>query len=62
MPVNIPESKIRIDMEMPESDIPITIRGVIKHWNEQSEYGLHYSYEYPENEVDDLMFECIKRA
>ena len=62
MPENIPESNIRIDMKMPESGIPITIRGSIKHWNEQSECGLHYSVDHPENEVDDLMFECIKCA
>ncbi len=62
MPENIPQSKIRIDMKMPESGIPITIRGVIKHWNDESVYGLHYSAEHSENKVDDLMFECVKCA
>ncbi len=62
IPENISQSKIRIDMKMPGSGIPITIRGVIKHWNDDSVFGLHYSHEHPENEVDDLMFECIKYA
>ncbi len=62
MSENIPQSKSRIDIKIQGSGIPITIRGVIKHWKDDSVFGLHYSHEHPENEVGDLMFECIKCA
>jgi len=59
---DIPEGKIKINMTMPQSGIPITISGEIKHWNEQSGCGLQYANNHTENDVDDLMFECIKCA
>ncbi len=62
MPADIPESEIKINLTMPESGIPITIHGIIKHLNEQAECGLHYSKKHPEHEIDELMFECIKCA
>ncbi|MCF6252904.1 MAG: PilZ domain-containing protein [Methylococcaceae bacterium] len=58
----LPESEITITLTMPESGVPITIRGIIKHINTDSECGLQYSEKYSEHEVDDLMFECIKIA
>ena len=59
---DILESEIRIELTMPESGIPVTIHGIIKHLNAGEEYGLQYSEKHPEHEVDDLMFECIKVA
>ena len=62
MPADVPDSEIKINLITPESGIPITIHGMIKHLNDQSECGVHYSKKHPEHEVDDLMFECIKSA
>ncbi len=58
----LPESEITITLTMPESGVPITIRGIIKHINTDSECGLQYSEKHSEHEMDDLMFECIKIA
>ncbi len=60
MPEDLPKSKIRIDLTLPESGIPFTINGVIKHISEPSECGFHYSEHHSEDEVDELMFECVK--
>ena len=56
------ESEILIKLIMPESGVPVSIHGIIKHLNAESEYGLQYSEKHPEHEVDNLMFECIKVA
>ena len=60
LPPDLPESKIKITVIMSKSGISFTIKGSIKHFNKQAEYGLHYSEEDNENAVDDFMFECIK--
>ncbi|MCP4271934.1 MAG: PilZ domain-containing protein [Gammaproteobacteria bacterium] len=62
MPAQVPESKIKIHLTLPDSDIPVTINGVIKHKSEKSEFGLHYSDHHSEDQVDNLMFECVKGA
>jgi hypothetical protein len=61
MPANIPKSKIKIDMVMPKSGLPITIKGIIKRLDNQSECGIKYHQEHPDKTLDNLMFECIKR-
>ena len=63
-PINgdVPVSEIRINLTMPESGVPVTIHGIIKHLNGESECGMEYSMNHPEHKVDDLMFECIKIA
>ena len=62
MPAGIPESKMRINLTLPGSDIPVVISGIIKHWNKKSECGISYAEQHTENNIDDLMFECIKLA
>jgi len=63
-PINgdVPVSEIQINLTMPESGVPVTIHGMIKHLNDKSECGMEYSENHPEHTVDDLMFECIKIA
>ncbi len=56
----ISEGEIKIEFTVPESGLPVSIHGMIKHLKENSELGLQYSEHHPENIVDDLMFECIK--
>jgi hypothetical protein len=60
IPADLPESKIKIAVTMPKSGISITIKGSIRHFNEEAEYGVHYSEDHNEHTVDDFMFECIK--
>jgi hypothetical protein len=59
---DIPESAIRIHFTLPESGVPVSIHGIIKHVNDDAECGLQYSKQHPEHDIDDLMFECIKIA
>ena len=59
---DFPVSEILIKLTLPESGVQVSIRGIIRHLNAGSEYGLQYSKKYPEHEIDDLMFECIKVA
>jgi len=58
---DIPESEILINITMPESGVPITIHGIIKHYTKHSECGFQYTKSKEQN-VDNLMFECIKTA
>ena len=60
MPADLSESKIKIALIMPKSGMSITIKGSIRHFNEQAEYGMSYSEDHSEHAVDDFMFECIK--
>ena len=62
MPTDLPESKIIIAVTMPKSGISITIKGSIRHFNEEAEYGVHYTEDQNEHAVDDFMFECIKTS
>lgn len=59
---DIQKSMIAISLMLPESGIPVTIRGIIKYLNNSSECGFEYVKEHLDDEIDDLMFECIKRA
>jgi hypothetical protein len=62
MPSDLPESKIIIAVTMPKSGISITIKGSIRHFNEEAEYGMLYSEDQHEHAGDDFMFECIKTS
>lgn len=59
---DMPVSEIMIKLTLPESGVPVSIHGIIKHLNAEAECGLQYSEKHPEHEIDDLMFECIKVA
>ena len=58
----VEEAELSINIVLPESRVPVTIRGRIKHIVNQEEYGLKYSDKHAEFELDDLMFECVKFA
>jgi len=60
MPANIPTSKILINIVMPKSGIPVKIRGFIRHISDESEYGINYHKDHKEDELKNLLFECIK--
>lgn len=54
------EGKVKIVIVLPESKIPLTIQGIIKHCLPGSKYGLQYSELSSKADLDLLMFECIK--
>jgi len=58
--IDIPDSLLHISLTLPESGLPVTIRGMIKHLNNDSECGLQYTGKDLEHSIDNLMFECIK--
>ncbi len=57
---NITECVIRIELTLPESGIPVSINGKIKHSTDQDEYGFQLISEQVDYTLEDLMFECIK--
>ncbi len=52
--------RVRIELVLPETGIPLTIRGTIKHWPSPEEFGFHYADELPDMFKDNLLFECVK--
>lgn len=60
MPLDIPTSKILINIVMPKSGLPVKIRGFIRYMSEESECGIKYHKDHGEDELESLLFECIK--
>ena len=61
MPDAIPVSKIVIQVTLPESGLPVKIRGTIRHMNNNGEIGVQYHDEHSDKELDNMLFECVKR-
>jgi hypothetical protein len=60
MPVST-DRKIRIEFLLPESGIPFSISGILKHHQlDPTELGLHYVDCPVVEALDSFMFECIK--
>lgn len=60
MPDDIPTSKILINIVMPKSGLLVKIRGSIRHMSAESEYGINFHKDHSEDELKNLLFECIK--
>jgi len=60
LPSTINIGEIRIMIIMPQSGLPISIHGIIRHCSEQDEYGLQFVRTNTEHHLGNLMFECIK--
>lgn len=58
----IEEAELRISIMLPESGVSVSIHGMIKHIQDQHQCGLQYAQKHSEDELDNLMFECIKYA
>jgi hypothetical protein len=56
----VDNAELRISIVLPESGVVMRIHGMIKHIQEQQQCGLQYSDQHTEDELDNLMFECIK--
>jgi hypothetical protein len=54
------DGKVRIQVFLPESGIPLTISGILKHQSTPTDLGLHYAENSNVIELDKFMFECIK--
>ena len=54
------EGFLEIVLNLPESNIPVTIRGEIRHLTSDCELGLLYLGSQDEDILDELMFECVK--
>lgn len=56
------EAHIRIVFHLPQSGVPLSIHGTIRHLDAHTDCGLQYGDQHQEDALDDLMFECIKSA
>ena len=54
------DGKIKIRLFLPESGIPFSISGILKHQVNATELGLHYVESPGIKALDGFMFECIK--
>ncbi len=54
------EKTINLMIITPQSAIPITVLGLIRHYGNSNEYGLQFCESQNERIIDKLMFECIK--
>lgn len=59
---DLEEAELRISLVLPESKVPVSIHGMIKHVKDKHECGLQYAEHHAEEDMDDLMFECVKLA
>jgi PilZ domain len=59
MPANR-DGKVKIQLFLPESGIPFSISGILKHQLNSRELGLHYVDSPGVTVLDGFMFECIK--
>ncbi|MCQ8102651.1 PilZ domain-containing protein [Methylomonas sp. SURF-2] len=58
----VEQGELRISIVLPESGVSVSIHGMIKHIQEKGECGLQYAERHTEDEMDNLMFECVKFA
>lgn len=54
--------RIKIQLYLPDSGIPFSISGIIKHQLNTHELGLHYVDDPTVTAMDKFMFECFKLA
>jgi PilZ domain len=54
------DGKIKIQVLLPDSGIPLSITGILKHQSADNEIGMHYVNGPNVYEMDRFMFECTK--
>ncbi|MGZ4960296.1 MAG: PilZ domain-containing protein [Methylomonas sp.] len=59
---DVEDAELRISLILPESGVPVSIHGMIKHFVDHHECGMQYADKHTEDELDGLMFECVKFA
>jgi PilZ domain-containing protein len=58
--IDLDNAEVRISLILPQSNLPVSINGMIKHIVDNKDFGLQFSSSHTEQSVDNLMFECIK--
>lgn len=58
----VDHAELRISIILPESGVSVSIHGMIKHIQEKHECGVQYADQHSEEQLDNLMFECVKYA
>lgn len=56
------QAELNVQITLPESGVPVCMHGSIKHLHEDGQCGLQYDSQLGEEVLDELMFECVKRA
>lgn len=56
----IKHGRITIELTLPASGIPVTIKGSIRYFSASSELGLYCGDDTPSDVMDRLLFECVK--
>jgi hypothetical protein len=54
------EGWVSIVLILPNSQIPVAIRGEIKHLCQGTHYGVQCDDTLPKDAYDELLFECVK--
>ena len=62
MPDNLTDSDVKISLKLPNSDVSCIIKGHIRHISESTELGLQYASHHKEGDVDQFMFECVRKV
>lgn len=58
-PINsIKSHKIKVTMMLPDSKVPFSVHGILKHQHADSEAGIHYT-DRIQGSVDNFIFDCI---
>lgn len=58
--IDLNNAEVRISLVLPQSNLPVSINGIIKHIIENKDFGVKFSASHAEHSIDNLMFECIK--
>ncbi len=58
---NLDDCLIKIVFVLPQSGVPVTISGKRRHCQHGVDLGLQFSGPLPEQQLDDFLFECVKR-
>ena len=53
------DGRVKITMTLPESGLPFSVHGILKHQHADTECGVHY-ITHANSSIDDLIFECIE--
>lgn len=56
------QAELKISIILPESGVTVSIRGIIRHVQKSHECGFQYDCQHTEEDLDSLMFECVKYA
>lgn len=59
---DIIQEDVEIWLKLPETGIPVTIKGRIRYFSSSTEFGLFCGEDTPIEMMDRLLFECFKKV